>query len=163
MPVIDEILKKGSNKPASEQAISAAEQQLGFAFPALLRSVYAKVANGGIGPGHQILGVDGGHVSDEGETVSQLYLELAASDEYDPLWVWPKGTLPFCHWGSSVYSCVDTTHHDAPVVWFDPNVRDMGEPMEQQFRAHRPSLEAWFRGWLDGDDLWAEKRAKFRS
>lgn len=153
MSIIDEILKKGSGKTANVEMVNSAEKSIGFAFPELLKSVYTKVANGGVGPGYQILGVDGGHLSEEGETITQLYLELSATDEYDSLWVWPKGTVPFCHWGSSVYSCFDVTKPGDPVVWFDPNVRDMGEPMEQQFSPHRESLESWFRGWLNGEDL----------
>ena len=153
MSIIDAILKKGSGKTATEDAIKSAEASIGAAFPDLLRMVYKKVANGGIGPGYQILGVAGGHLSDEGDTISELYLELSGSDEHDPLWVWPQGIVPFCHWGSSVYSCFDATKDHSPVVWFDPNSRNMGEPMEQQFKPHRESLESWFQAWLDGEDL----------
>lgn len=153
MSIIDEVLKKGSGKTATEEAIKSAEKSIGYAFPDLLKSVYTKVANGGIGPGYQILGVTGGHLSDEGDTISELYLELSASDEHDPLWVWPKGTIPFCHWGSSIYSCFDASKEQNPVVWFDPNVRDMGEPMEQQFKPHLSSLESWFQAWLDGQEM----------
>ncbi len=151
MSIIEKIKQKGTGKTASEADIKSAEQYIGYAFPAILRSIYSTVANGGIGPGYQLLGVNGGHLSDEGDTISELYLDLCASDEYDELWVWPRGTVPFCHWGSSVYSCYDATKPANPVVWFDPNVRDMGEPMEKQFKPHKDSLESWFQGWLSGE------------
>ncbi len=153
MSLIDEVKKRASGTPASEAAIANAEKIIGYAFPGPLRAVYTNVANGGIGPGYRILGVEGGYLSDEGDSISELYLALSDSDPYDTLWQWPAGTIPFCHWGSGIYSCVDATVDTAPVIWFDPNVREIGEPMEQQFTPHLNSLESWFQGWLNGDDF----------
>ena len=55
MSIIDAILKKGSGKTATEEAIKSAEASIGAAFPDLLRMVYKKVANGGIGPGLSLI------------------------------------------------------------------------------------------------------------
>jgi hypothetical protein len=154
--LIEEIIKRESGALASEENIAEAEQNIGFSFPPLLRQIYKKVANGGIGPGYKILGVKGGQTSDEGDTISELYLSLSGKDQEDPIWLWPEGIVPFCHWGCAIYSCFDATKESSPVVWFDPNMREIGEPMEQQFIKHRESLEFWFQGWLNGDDLWAE-------
>jgi SMI1 / KNR4 family (SUKH-1) len=154
--IISEITKVETGTPASEQAIANAERDIGFRFPALLRDLYLKVANGGVGPGYQILGVKGGHTSDEGDSISELYVVFSGADPEDPSWQWPKGIVPFCHWGCAIYSCFDATKENYPVVWFDPNNRAFGEPMELQFIPHRDSLESWFKGWLDGTDLWAE-------
>ena len=156
MLLIEEISKKESGTPASEKAIAEAEQEIGFEFPPLLRQIYCQVANGGIGPGYKILGVKGGHTSDEGDSISELYLALSSNDPEDPEWKWPKGIIPFCHWGCAIYSCFDEKKNHFPVIWFDPNMREIGEPMEQQFIPHRDTLESWFQGWLNGDDLWAE-------
>lgn len=156
--IVNEIKRKVSGTVASEQAVAAAEQVIGNTFPPDLRNLYLEVSNGGIGPGHHILGVDGGHLSDEGDTISELYLSLKEEDPYDPLWVWPEDLVPFCHWGSAIYSCFDSVKPGNPVVWFDPNQREMGEPMAQQFKPHRDSLESWLRGWLNGEDLWAEAK-----
>ncbi len=41
-------------------ALDAAEAELGFALPALLRRLYLEVENGGFGPGAGLLGVEGG-------------------------------------------------------------------------------------------------------
>lgn len=154
--IIDDIKRKASGVAASEQAVAEAEQALGISFPEPLREVYLKVSNGGIGPGYFILGVKGGHLSDEGDTISELYLSLKEEDPLDPLWVWPENIVPFCHWGCAIYSCFDSVKPNKPIVWFDPNQREMGEPMEQQFIPHRDSLDSWLRGWLNGEDLWAE-------
>ena len=156
MQLVDEIASRESGVPASDEAIATAENELGFPLPSLLREIYKKVSNGGIGPGYKILGVKGGHTSDEGDTISELYTILSGNDPEDPLWEWPKGIVPFCHWGCAIYSCFDSKKENYPVVWFDPNMREIGEPMEQQFIPHRESLESWFQGWLNGDDLWAE-------
>ncbi|MGV6851670.1 MAG: SMI1/KNR4 family protein [bacterium] len=154
--LIEEISKRESGTPASEEAIAEAEQNIGYSFPPLILQIYSEVANGGIGPGYQILGVKGGHTSDEGDSISELYLALYDKDPEDPEWQWPKGIVPFCHWGCAIYSCFDASKADFPVFWFDPNMRELGEPMEQQFIPHRDSLESWFQGWVNGDDLWAE-------
>jgi hypothetical protein len=154
--LIEEIMKRYAGSPASQGAIKEAEKKIGYQFPPLLRHIYEKVANGGIGPGYKILGVRGGLTSDEGDTISELYAVLSGENNEDPSWLWPEGIVPFCHWGCAIYSCFDATQKNFPVVWFDPNIRESGEPMEQQFIPHRESLESWVQGWLKGDDLWAE-------
>jgi len=154
--LIEEIRNKGFGIVASAQAIVEAEEAIGYLFPEHLKAIYQNVSNGGVGPGYQILGVKGGHQSDEGDTISELYLSLKENDPLDPLWVWPEGLVPFCHWGCAIYSCFEATKPGNPIVWFDPNNREMGEPMEQQFIHHRESLESWLQGWVNGEDLWAE-------
>lgn len=156
MLLVEEIAKRETGNPASDEAMATAEKELEFLLPDLLREIYKKVANGGIGPGYKILGVKGGHTSDEGDTISELYTVLSGKNPEDPKWQWPKGIVPFCHWGCAIYSCFDANKKNYPVVWFDPNMREIGEPMERQFMPHRDSLESWFQGWLNGDDLWAE-------
>ena len=115
-----------------------------------------KVANGGIGPGYKIIGVEGGHTSDEEDSIDELYASFSTLDPDDSAWNWPKGLLPFCHWGCAIYSCIDTTKEGNPVIWFDPNMRELNEPMEQAFIESKPSLESWFNDWLNDVDLWAE-------
>ena len=156
MDIINQIDQSEYGTPASSESIDKAENELGFPLPDILKFIYLNVANGGIGPGYHILGVFGGHASDEGDTISELYTALSSIDPDDSLWVWPSGLVPFCHWGCAIYSCFDAKKTENPVVWFDPNLREMGEPMSQQFMSHRPSLESWLQGWLDGEDLWAE-------
>ncbi len=154
--LIADIKNKASGKPATAGAVDKAEQTIGHKLPSLLRSIYLEVANGGIGPGYQILGVEGGHLSEEGDSIADLYDYLKQDDPIDELWVWPEAVVPFCPWGNAIYSCFDAAKPGNPVIWFDPNAREIGEPMEQQFISHRESLESWLQGWVNGDDLWAE-------
>ena len=156
MSIIEAIALKEKGEPASNKSVEAAEEKLGFSFPLLLCEIYLKIANGGIGPGYKILGVKGGHTSDEGDSIEELYSNFTESDPDDEAWKWPKGLLPFCHWGCAIYSCIDTTKDGYPVVWFDPNMREFEEPMNQAFIEHRPSFESWIHGWLNDEDLWAE-------
>jgi hypothetical protein len=154
--IITEIRKVETGTPATQAEVSETEKELEFPLPKIMREIYLQVANGGIGPGYQILGAKGGHKSDEGDTISELYSVLSSTDPNDETWKWPKGLVPFCHWGCAIYSCFDITTENCPVVWFDPNMREDGEPMEKQFMPHRESLESWFEAWLNGVDLWEE-------
>lgn len=156
MELIERIKNEESGTPTSLGVVESAERDLGFSLPPILREIYLKVANGGIGPGCKILGVEGGHTSDEGDSISELYITLGSPDLDDIEWQWPKGLVPFCHWGCAIYSCFDINREGCPVIWFDPNMREIGEPMNQQFTPHKKSLNEWLEGWLNGVDLWAE-------
>jgi len=63
--LIEAIQSKASGAAASEQVVADAEIDMGITFSEQLRAIYLGVSNGGIGPGYQILGVKGGHLSDE--------------------------------------------------------------------------------------------------
>ena len=47
--------------PASEEQLQQTEEHIGFPLPPLLRALYAKVANGGFGPGMGLNGALGGY------------------------------------------------------------------------------------------------------
>jgi hypothetical protein len=47
--------------PATEEQIRVTERSLGFALPQVLRDLYLQVANGGLGPGTGLRGVEGGY------------------------------------------------------------------------------------------------------
>src|SRR3974390_643146 len=59
----------------SSKLVAAAEVQLGFPLPALLREIYLKVGNGGFGPGCGLVGLEGGSLLhwDHGD-LAQTYL-----------------------------------------------------------------------------------------
>ena len=86
-----------------------------------------------------------------GDSAVSLYeLWRDGEDPEDLLWAWPTALLPICHWGCAIYSCVDCTRPEAPVVRFDPNGHELGEPWEGAFRPEASSLEMWLRRWLAG-------------
>lgn len=109
MELIERIRDEECKIPASLDSVELSEKELGFQRPPILKELYLNVANGDIGPGYKILGVKGGHTSDEGDSISELYTILSGSDQEDPDWKWPHGLIPFCHWGCAIYSCFDAT------------------------------------------------------
>lgn len=52
--------------PANPGVVAAAEAEVGFRLPDLLRRMYLEVANGGFGPFYGLLGLDGGATDDLG-------------------------------------------------------------------------------------------------
>ena len=151
--------------PASLSAVHALEARLGFALPALLTDILTQVSNGGFGPCFGILGVsldntDASYeeIGDE-ECLGAHYLashtEEALTESPFPLW--PEKLLPFCHWGCGIYSCLDCSLPQAPVITFDCNiVTNNGDDHVFCFMPHHPSFADWIEAWLDNVDLWAE-------
>ncbi len=145
--------------PAAIPRVEAVEEKLGFRLPAPLRFIYVGVANGGFGPGGDVLGIAGGHAGEHGLTADELYLGYVTvepdgplPDPTDPTWRWPEKLMPFYDWGNGIYSCLDCSAEPAPVIVFDPNV----QPWRDAFFFHRAALEEWLSAWLDGVDLWRE-------
>ncbi len=157
--IIDEIKHRNINikYPAiAIEAISKAEKELGFNIPPLLKNIYYKVGNGGFGPGYGILGIEGGKLTGEGDTIVGHYKLMCMPDDEDTLWSWPYGLLPFCDWGCAIYSCISCLNLPYSVLWFDPNIHEMGKSWESSFILHRISLEDWFQSWLNGERLFDE-------
>ena len=100
--------------PLEADARSRAERALGFPLPALLAALYAKIGNGGYGPGYGLLGVAGGATDDRGYDAVELYALYRQPDPDDPSWAWPEGLPPLCHWGCAIYGCVDCTREPHP-------------------------------------------------
>ena len=136
---------------ASEAQLAAAERQLGFALPLLLRRLYAEVANGGFGPGAGILGIVGGWATDRRQTVEDLYSEMLDAAHENRHWVWPGGLLPIVD-RSGAYTCVDAATPPHRIVEFDfeeldEEGRDGG--WSRAFRDVAPSFEAWLGEWAN--------------
>ena len=143
---------------ATHAAIITAEKQLGFPLCPLLKRIYTEVANGGFGPGSGIVGVGNGYTDDWGHNLEDLYEYFSTGNRnrYDASWGWPRGLLPFCHWGYATYSCVDCNQPGYPVVIIDPDYREENDDMEEMLIDHKDSIIDWFHDWLTGKDLWAD-------
>ncbi|MEL6704737.1 MAG: SMI1/KNR4 family protein [Bacteroidota bacterium] len=138
--------------PASDAQIAQAEKTLGFVLPTSLKSLYSSIANGGFGPGYGMIGITGGTPDDTGATCETIYLGWREPDPEDPSWQWPERLLPIAHWGCAIYSCLDCTTPQAPIMVFDPHFLD-SDSSPSAFRPHRLSLEDWLHAWLDNVDL----------
>jgi hypothetical protein len=92
----------GTHPHATAAMIAAAEEELGFRLPRLLRALYRFVGNGGFGPGYGLIGVPGTEPYDSGEeSVVDLYdretrVNRDAARRADR---WPKKLLPICDYG----------------------------------------------------------------
>ena len=163
----------GKGKPAPQVAArgataelaAAAEAQLGFPLPALLRQIFLEVGNGGFGPGAGLFGlpVHAGTGSEEASAVGRY----AALRRRKVAALWPAGLLPLCDWGHGILSCVDCTRPDAPIVRVDPNMPKADEdtriPAAMRFEnaglvkeacwVERGSLAEWLELWTEGRSL----------
>jgi hypothetical protein len=124
---------------ATENALHAAEAELGFALPSLLRKIYSEVENGGFGPGAGLIGVENGYTDPDGRTISHLYLALRTRGL-------PPNVLPLCDLGDGAWSCVD-----------------MRSPGDNLLTANvdgitltRFTMSSWLGAWVSGVDIESE-------
>jgi hypothetical protein len=101
--------------PATAEDIEKAEASLGFELPALLKRIYTEIGNGGFGPGYGLVGTAGGYDGCIGGDVLSLY---GGYRENPPggMPEWPEKVLPICTWGCDIYSCLDCSKLEAPVL-----------------------------------------------
>ncbi len=136
---------------ASEASIADAEGRLAVALPAILRRVYAEVADGGFGPGLGIL-----PLSD----VVAAYADLRRRDGRLPRGrSWPDGLLPMVEMDPG-FDCCDAA--TGRIVAWDPEgltEHASEERFRRSLRETFPSVEAWLEAWL-GSKTQAEQSAE---
>jgi hypothetical protein len=157
--------------PLPLETVRACERLFGFRLPRLLTRVYTEVANGGVGPDGELVGLNGGKGSSFNETfildvvgVYNAFSDLGFGwDELDPdnwgdyLWHWPKGVLPICDWGNFDITVVDCRAYKQPV--FSLNY-EAAINYKKAYRKRKTSnvfqqpttLVEWFTASLDGKD-----------
>lgn len=138
----------------TEPEVVADEQAVQLLFPPLLKKLYSEIGNGGWGPGYGLLGLTGGATDDVGDTAVQSYLARRRVNNKDPLWQWPSGLLPICHWGCAIYSCIDCQRPSFPMVCFDPNAHDDSSNWSDAFYPEGVGFDRWIKLWAEGHDLW---------
>lgn len=125
---------------ASPEALDAAERVLGFPIPHDLRRLWSEVANGGFGPGGGLLSVDGSVAS---------YRSLLTGDELPHGRTWPPELLPIRD-NDPGFECLNV--ESGEVAAWDPEglaERVSDQRWGRSFSILAPSLETWFRTWLD--------------
>ncbi|MET8873089.1 SMI1/KNR4 family protein [Nocardia sp. NPDC004604] len=127
--------------------LAEAESRLGFALHPLLANVYQQIADGGFGPGYQLLRLLDG----DAETVVSAYLTNRASGVGSG-WAWPEGVVPILTWGCGMYACVDCRSDEGTVLLFEPN---LGDPDAAWF-IDTTSLAQWFEHYLDDTGWWVK-------
>ena len=141
---------KGSEPlpPVTDTLVLAAERQLGFELPRLLRDIYCTVANGGIGPGYGLF-----RLHDEPQTgdLVETYHYMADDDPSDPEWQWPRGLLPVFSHGCGMYECVDCLQELAPVIWHNPDYL-VGRSVPSTLAPLTDTLEHRLMGWIRGEN-----------
>jgi hypothetical protein len=162
---------------ATAKEIQVAEQEIGFEFPDLLRTIYSQVANGGFGPEYGIVGIKWG-ASLDGVTLESGYRKMEKLERRHNVWQWPKRLLPLANYGCGMWSCVDCDLPSLPMILWDPNNLDSNLDgadarlnWGSTFWDQGLSLRGWLEGWLAGrpqsepkrpSDSWTKKRLGFK-
>jgi hypothetical protein len=128
--------------PATERAIAAAEAELGFGLPAVLRQYYLEVADGGVGPGDGVYGL--------AELLAK-HREMTEEPVGPQGQDWPARLLPI-HGDDWDLVCLD--RETGRLVHWDMEELDDDEelPADQptwaaSFVPEADSLAAWLGSW----------------
>lgn len=151
--------------PVTSQEFKLAEQALGFELPQLLKEIYLKVGNGGFGPGYGLMKLN--ITTEEKESIVSSYLTHRSVENSE----WPEQLILICNWGCAIYSCLDCSKPDAPVIRYDPPLGGLEEDLLEQGIEFKPedllvlqpenlSFQEWLEMWLDGEGeaLWTMGR-----
>ena len=130
--------------PVAMEAVRAAEEALGFAFPPLLVRLWTEVGNGGFGPGYGIFGLEGGSVEEsQGLNIVDNYLATCRDPE------WPRKLVPVCEWGGDDATAIDCSTPAGSMV-------DLVEGVER--RPKGMTFAHWMEAWVNGADLFNYSR-----
>jgi SMI1/KNR4 family protein SUKH-1 len=126
-------------RAADEKALAAAETALGFPLPGVVRHLYAKVGNGGFGPGDGFLPL---------EEMVEEYHDLTGSPAGPRGQLWPERLLPIVRMEPS-FICIDR-ESGAIIDW---DVEELAEGSsnrhwEKSFKPVAKNLEAYLDEWL---------------
>ena len=136
--------------PLSDEQVEDVERDLGFALPPLVRALYTQVADGGYGPGYGLLRLnheDGPSVVDWDRHFRQSW------KRGKPPKRWPEPFLRLCEWGCNIYSGVDCSRPECPVLRFDPDRLGESRNLADGLAPEADSLAEWLTAWLDSKNL----------
>jgi hypothetical protein len=137
--------------PVSVDAVAAAEAQIGFPLPPLVRALYTQVADGGYGPGYGVYQLAGSELS---LVECARWRGSIPSDSAGDVW-WPPRLIELVGWGCHYASCIDCSRPSCPVTFYDNDRMAENATPADYLYPEADSLESWLSAWLDGMDLWA--------
>jgi hypothetical protein len=146
--------------PVKARSIAAAERELRFQFPDMLRAIYTQVGNGGFGRAYGFIGIQGGATEEFGRSLVKVYQDMVQYHQKDsPLWHWPEQLLPVCRLGCGMWSCLDCKRAAVPVFIFDPNNLESDPEDDEETRLRwanafwleSRSFVSWLGSWLNDD------------
>src|SRR6266404_6273636 len=143
--------------PAPLNVVREAQERFGFPLPPLLVRLWSEVANGGVGPGYGIYGLEGG-LTDElvDLPLPDLFLEYRDS----PHWIESVGeesasrSFPICDWGCCIGSVLDCSLPEGNLIL----ITDKGERIDQGV-----SFARWIEDWLNGIEVGADEYSRLKS
>lgn len=160
--------------PMTLSQVAELEKALKFKLPEILKRVYTEVANGGVGPGGQLVGFQGGKLTegrlrqedDEFNDAVGMYVGLMSmeiewedfdDEANDEIWEWQPGLLPLCDWEEFDLTVVDckSKKPTALMMSFEGHVnirKAFKERDETVFDFPGTPLEEWLASWLNGTD-----------
>ena len=134
--------------PVASDAVAAAEVQLGFRLPELLRQLYTRVGNGGFGPVFGLIPLSGFSAGQAEFDLVGDYLRLVRRFAE-----WPVGLVPVFYCGCTLFEFVDCRTLGGAVTWFDEGTETIHELLRTN-RSSIPSLERRLELWLAGEEPW---------
>lgn len=140
LKAVRERANKAGNSCLTQDAIAQAESDLGFSLPTNLSRLYTEVSNGGFGPENGILGLLQPAEKDGAAAVALYNENMSHKNESEGDYEWQPKLLPFCHWGCSVYTCVDCESEELQLV----------TTTDTSITPTHWTLESWLQDWLDG-------------
>jgi hypothetical protein len=157
---LKELMQHVGISPVTQEELIEAEAQLGFELPSFVRRLYYEVGNGGFGGMFPLNGQRQRRFSWSAplDTIVTAYLEMRSrsQEDSDQSWTdeekrpkrWPERVLMICDWGCNIYSCLDCSSPNLPVLRMDSNRNIMVE-----WAIEASSLWQWLEAWLDEEDL----------
>ncbi|MFC9330737.1 SMI1/KNR4 family protein [Kitasatospora sp. NPDC057015] len=129
--------------PVSARELADAEDELGVALPPLLARLYREVANGGFGPGYQLLPLVG-----PGRTVLAVHRAEQERVRGGESPRWPAGVVPVMDWGCGMFAAVDCLGGAGTVLLFEPN--GVVDRWEDAWYVDADCLAGWLETWFAG-------------
>jgi hypothetical protein len=111
--------------------IEVSENRLRVELPLLLKQIYIEIGNGGFGPGYGLLGIRAELGDDRYyEAIDDAYEYMTDTAKDRGFDKWPAKIIPICNWGCDIYSFLDCSRPEYPVVVFNPDTHVVDNPLQ---------------------------------